>query len=348
MNGLVLAVEENLSDPHVEPPEASLLKLIGGYRATQAIYVLTKLGIPDRLSAGPKDASALAGEVGAVPDRLYRVLRALVPAGVLTMDGQGRFALTGVGRLLASRPGGSMALISIFAGEEPYRAWGDLLHCVRTGETAFDHAFGMGHFDYLAQHPDASATFNSLMAWSGGIAGEPLEGYDLDRHKLLVDVGGGNGALIASALRAHPRLRGILFDQLSAVADAPARLRDAGVADRCEILTGSAFDAVPPGGDVYVMSRILHDWPDDKAHRLLANCRRAMSKDGVLLLLEGVLPEGADSPSRQWLDLVMMVMTGGRERTKAEWQALLGKAGFSITEMRPSRPNQDLIEARAI
>ncbi|MGA7924127.1 MAG: methyltransferase, partial [Thermoplasmata archaeon] len=264
------------------------------------------------------------------------------------MDERARFRLTETGSLLVSRPQGSMASVSIFAGEEPYRAWGDLLHCLRTGETAFDYAFGMGHFEYLAQHPEAAATFNRLMAWSVGVAGEPLEGYDLARHKLLVDVGGGKGALIASTLRAYPHLRGILFDQASAVVEALAVLQSSGVADRCEIVTGSAFSAVPPGGDVYVMSRVLHDWADDKALLLLANCRKAMSKGGVLLLVEGVLVEGVASPSRLWLDLVMMVMTGGRERTKEEWHALLGKAGFSLTAVRPSRPNQDLIEALAI
>jgi O-methyltransferase domain/Dimerisation domain len=337
-----------LTDSSSEPPEATLLRLIGGYRATQALYVVTKLGIADSLDQGPKDAMTLATEAKVQPDPLYRVLRALAAIGVFTIDEQARFGLTEVGRLLVSRPEGSMGLVSIFAGEEPYRAWGDLLHCVRTGETAFDHVYGMGHFDYLAGNPEAAATFNKLMAWSVGVAGEPLEAYDLGSHKLLVDVGGGNGALIASALRAHPHLRGILFDQPAAVVEAPALLRESGVADRCEIRTGSAFDAVPPGGDIYVMSRVLHDWSDEKAHVLLGNCRKVMSEGAVLLLVEGVLPEGISSPPRLWLDLVMLVMTGGRERTKGEWQALLGDAGFSMTAVRPTRPNQDLIEARAI
>lgn len=337
-----------MTDPSDEPPEVTLLKFIGGYRVTQALYVVTKLGIPNSLSGGPKDAISLATEVNVQPDHLYRVLRALASIGVLTMDQHDRFGLTETGRLLSSHLKGSMGLASIFAGEQSYHAWGDLLHCVRTGETAFDHTYGMSHFEYLARHPDASATFNQLMAWSLGIAGEPLGGYDLGRHKLLVDVGGGKGALVASALRSHPGLRAILFDQTSAVVEAPAFLQASGVADRCEVLTGSAFDAVPPGGDVYVMSRVLHDWPDEKALLLLANCRKVMDEGGVLLLVEGVLPEGLASPSRLWLDLVMMVMAGGRERTMVEWQALLGKAGFSITAVRTSQPNQELIEARAI
>lgn len=264
------------------------------------------------------------------------------------MDTEARFGLTEIGKLLVSQPEGSMADTATFAGEESYRSWGDLLHSVKTGETAFDHVYGMGHFEYLARHPEASRTFNRAMAWTVGISGDPLKGYDLARHRVVVDVGGGKGALLATALRAHPGLRGILFDLASAVAEAPALLDSSGVADRCKILTGSAFDGVPAGGDLYVMSRVLHDWPDDKALLLLTNCRKVMSKDDVLLLVEGVLPEGAVSPSRCWIDLVMMVMTGGRERTEQEWRILLGKAGFSLVRVRPSRPNQDLIEAHAV
>jgi hypothetical protein len=338
-----------MTDPPREDAEATLLRLIGGYRVTQAIYVVTKLGIPDSLAASPKDAATLATQVGAHPDHLFRVLRALTTVGVLTMDDRERFSLTDVGLLLRKLPGGSMADPAIFAGEEPYRAWGDLFYSVTSGETAFDHAYGMGHFDYLASHPDPSATFNRLMAWSVGVAGDPLEGFDLSPYKLMVDVGGGKGALLASALRAHPGLRGILFDRAAAVEEAPSLLQQLGVADRCEIRTGSAFEEVPSGGDVYVMSRVLHDWPDEKALLMLANCRKAMSKGGVLLLVEGVLPSAAASPARAWLDLVMMVMTGGRERTESEWRALLGKAGFSMDGVRSTgRPTQDLIESRAV
>jgi hypothetical protein len=331
-----------------EPPESTILRLVGGYRVTQALYVATKLGVPDQLSEGPEFSDAVAVRLGVDPDRLHRVMRALASVGVFWRDPAGRFGLTEAGKLLRSHSDRSMASVATFAGEEPYRAWGDLMHSVRTGQTAFDHVFGMGHFDYLSSHPEAAATFNRLMAWSVGVGGEPLKGYDLTHHKVLVDVGGGKGALLASTLRANPGLRAILFDQASAVVEAPALLRSHGVTDRCEIVTGSAFEAVPSGGDVYVMSRVLHDWPDDRAVKLLTNCRRAMAKGNVLLLVEGVLQEGDASLSRVWLDLVMMVMTGGRERTEAEWRVLLESSGFSLTAVRPSRTNQDLIEARAV
>jgi SAM-dependent methyltransferase len=343
----VVSNSSPVPDVPPEPAEAQLLRMIGGYRVTQALYVVTKLGIPDLLSDGPKDAATLAVVTGVRPDPLFRVLRALASIGVFSVEEDQRFGLTDVGRLLRSDPEGSMALPTLFAGEEPYRAWGDLLHTVKTGDTAFDHRFGMGHFDYLAQHPEASMTFHRLMGWSSRAAGPPLEGYDFGPHKLVVDVGGGSGTLIASLLRANPTMRGILFDQASAVIEAPARIARSGVTDRCTVVTGSAFDAVPSGGDVYVMSRILHDWSDEKALVLLANCRKAMSRGGVLLLVEGVLPESDAPPPRLWLDLVMMVMNGGRERTEKEWGRLLAKAGFSLVGTRQNLPNQDLIEARA-
>lgn len=338
-----------MTEAPVELAEATLLRLIGGYRNTQVLYVATKLGIPDMLAVGPKDARALASEAGVHPDRLFRLLRVLASLGVVQADEKGQFGLTSVGELLRTDMTGSWATGSIFSGEEPYRAWGDLLHAVTTGEVAFDHVYGMGHFEYLAQQPEAAATFNRLMAWSVGLTGPPLEGYDLGRHHVLVDVGGGKGALIGSALQSYPHLRGILFDQPAAVADAPALLSSVGVADRCEIRTGSAFESVPPGGDVYVMSRVLHDWPDEKAVVLLANCRKAMAVGDVLLLVEGVLPLADVSSSRLWLDLVMMVMTGRSERTEVEWRDPLEQGGFSLISVLPStRPNQDLIEAHAV
>lgn len=331
-----------------EPAEAILLRLIGGYRASQGLYVVTKLGIPDLIAESPKDTESLARATGTHPDRLYRLLRALATNGLFTMDESGRFGLSEVSSLLKSDPNGSMASVAIFAGEEPYRAWGDLLHTVRTGETAFDHLYGMGHFEYLESHPDAAATFNRLMAWSVGVGGFPLAGYDFGNRRVIVDVGGGKGALIAATLRAHPHLGGILFDQAVAVRDAPEMLRTSGVEDRCKIVVGSAFEAIPSGGDVYVMSRILHDWPDDRALVLLSNCRKAMSDGDTLLLVEGVLVERLLPSSRAWIDLVMMVMTGGRERTEAEWRILLERAGFTLVQVRPGPANQDLIEARAV
>ena len=333
------------SDPEAEVAE--MLRMIRGHRLTQAVYIATKLGIPMRISKVPKDAGTLASELGAHPDRLSRLLRLLAALGVLTMDDEGRFGLTRTGELLREDVPGSLADAAVLTGEDFYRAWGDLLHTVKTGETAFDHLYGMGHFEHLARHPEDSAAFQRTMAMSLGATGPALAGYDLSGHRVVVDVGGGNGALLASLLRDHPHLRGILYDQAGAVVDAPKVLSSAGVEDRVRVRSGSMFDSVPEGGDLYVLSRVLHDWPDDKALAILKHCRRAIAKDGTLLIVDGVLSHRDPDPSRLMLDLQMMVMNGGRERTEDEWRALLGRAGFAVVSVRPSRPNQDLIEARA-
>lgn len=322
-----------------------LFQLASGNRLTQALYVVAKLGLADRLAAGPKDAHSLARELGVNPDRLYRVMRALASFGVFTLDPERRFGLTPMGSYLRSDVPGSLAAFATFQGEESYRAFGDLLHTVRTGETAFDHIYGMGHFDYLARHPEANATFHRTMNSSLGDLEDPLEGCDLrDRH-VLVDIGGGRGVLLAAVLRRQPTLRGVLFDLPNALTDAPAFLDSRGVRDRCEIRAGSAFDSVPAGGDVYLMSRILHDWPDEMALQLLRNCRSAIRDDGILIIRDGVLSEGALPPARAQLDLMMMAVAGGRERTEAEWRQLLLRAGFDLQRVVPGPRSQELILA---
>jgi hypothetical protein len=328
-----------------EPAHERLFQLASGYRLTQALYVAAKLKIADRLVGEPRDADFLAREVGVHPDRLFRVLRALASFGVLTLDAERRFGLTPMGECLRSDAPGSLAAFTTFQGEEPYHAFGELLHTVRTGETAFDHLYAMGHFDYLALHPEASTTFHRAMAGALGGLDDPLEGCDLHDRHVVVDIGGGRGALLAAVLLRNSALKGILFDLPNAVTDAPAFLESCGVRDRCEVRTGSAFDAVPSGGDVYVMSRILHDWPDEKALQLLRNCRKAIPDEGLLLLREGVLGEGAPPPARAQLDLIMMAMTGGRERTEAEWRKLLHRAGFALHDVRPGQGSQELIVA---
>ena len=329
----------------LDSPEEVLLRLATGYRMTQALYVAAKLGVADRLASGSASAEALARELHVDPDRLFRVLRALVSIGVLTLDASKRFGLTPVGELLRSDVPGSMATTVIFQAEQPYPVFADLLHTVRTGETGFDHRYGIGLFDYLAQHPDASEVFNRAMTSSFLALRDPFPGYSLTGRKVILDIGGGRGHLLAAVLRANPTLRGILFDLPAAVVEAPAVLSAAGVADRCQIRTGSAFEAIPRGAEVYVMTRLLHGMTDESALTLLTNCRRVVPEGGVLLLREAVLPEVNVPPARASMDLVMMVMNGGRERTEAEWRSLLKRGGFSLQRVVPSEYAQDLIEA---
>ena len=241
-----------------------------------------------------------------------------------------------------------MRYVAINVGEEYYRSAGDLLHTVKTGETAFDHVYGKGHFEYLAENPEANRTFNLFMAQGLRGSANPLESYDFTGKRTVVDVGGGNGTMIATILRANPHLKGILFDLPHAVTEAPKVLEAHGVNDRCEVLTGSFFESVPQGGDTYLLSRILHDWPDKKAGVILANCRKSIRDDGLLIIRDAVIPEG-DTPSQgKQLDLVMLFMLGGMERTEGEWKELLRGSKFDLTRVIRSGQTFDLIEARAI
>src|SRR5260370_34069291 len=300
--------------------------MILGYKSTQALYVVAKLGIADRLTRGPMRADELAKEVGADRTAHLRLLRPLINLGVLTHHESRKFGLTPLGELLRNDAPGSMRFNAIFAGEENYKATGDLLHTVRTGETAFNHLYGKGHFEWMAEQPDASSTFNKAMAQSLRRQGNPLESYDYSGKRLVVDVGGGRGDLISSIMRANPTLKGILFDLPQGANEAQSHLKTNVVADRCQIVRAAFFNSVAECGDVYVLSRILHDWPDDKAAKILANCRKAIKQDGTLLIRDTVLTDHDELGSQ--IDLTMMIMTGGEERNESESRTLLPPPAF--------------------
>ncbi len=328
----------------MEPPRQELFDMISGYKTTQALYVAAKLGVADHLVRGPKRAEELAKEVGANSKALFRLMRHLAALGIFTQDESRKFGLTPLGQLLCTDNPESMRYNAIFAGEENYRATGDLLHSVRTGETAFNHMYGKGHFDYMAEHADASSTFNKAMAQSLRRLENPVESYDYSGKRLIVDVGGGRGDLISSIMHANPTLKGILFDLPQGVGEAPSLLKTKGVADRCQIITGSAFDSIPAGGDVYLLSRVLHDWPDDKAATILANCRKAIKEDGTLLIRDSVLSDSDVLGSTN--DVTMLIMTGGEERTESEWKNLLQSTGFTLTRVHKKEGQVDLVEAK--
>jgi len=329
----------------VESPRQELFNMISGYKTTQALYVAAKLGIADHLVRGPKRAEELAKEVGANSKALFRLMRHLAALGIFTQDESRKFGLAPLGELLCTENPESMRYGAIFAGEENYTATGNLLHSVRTGETAFNHLYGKGHFDWMAEHPDASSTFNKAMAQSlRRLAKNPVESYDYSDKRVIVDVGGGRGDLISSVLVANPAMEGILFDLPQGSAEARSLLQAKGVEDRCHIKTGSFFDSIPAGGDVYVLSRILHDWPDDKAATILANCRKAVKDDSTLLIRDNVLSDNDLQGST--LDITMLIMTGGEERTESEWKSLLKSTGFALTRVYKKEGQFDLIEAK--
>jgi hypothetical protein len=328
------------------PLPATLLQMMTGYWVSQALHVAAKLGIADLLADGPVDCEDLAAATDTHAPSLQRVLRALASVGVFTEVSPGSFALTPLAELLRSETPGSMRALAIMYAEEQYRAWGELLHSVRTGEMAFDHQFGMSYFEYLAQHPEADRVFNEAMTgWTHQLVGAVVDAYDFSPFKTVVDVGGGYGALLAAILRSNPSTRGILFEQPHVVASAEEQLAAAEVADRCTLVGGDFFAAVPSGGDAYVLSQILHDWDDERCVAILGQCRQAMPDHGKLLVVELVLPEGDEPFLGKWLDLHMLVLLGGRERTAAEYDALFRAAGFRLTRVVPTPPGPSVVEA---
>ena len=333
---------------------AQLLALVRGYRISQAIYVVTQLGIPDLLADGPREIDELARATESHAASLRRVLLFLAGVGVLDQVGPQRFALTPMSALLRTGVPGSVRPSVLFSlAESHWRPWGHMLHTVRTGETAFDHAHGTGLFDYLASHPEVGAAFNAgMLGNSPDHARLVAATYDFSRMNVVVDVGGGRGRLLATILEQYPRLRGILFDQPHVIADARQILEEVGVVDRCELVGGDFFDAVPAGGDTYVLRNIIHDWDDDQAVAILMSCRRSMTDGARLVLVERYL---ATDPHEALLvlhaDLEMLVNVGGRERTTDEYAGLLARSGLRLTKTialgtAPAALGHQLIEAQ--
>ena len=338
--------EDVLPGAGTAPPPVTLLQMMTGYWVSQAIYVAAKLGIADLLVDGPRTADDLAAATEAHAPSLYRVLRALASVGVFTEATPGSFALTPLAELLRSGTPDSMRALAITYNEELYRAWGDVLHSVRTGQPAFEHDFGMPVFEYYAQHPEADRVLNEALAgYTTQLAGAVPNVYDFSPFGIVVDVGGGYGALLAAILRSNPTARGILFDQPHVVAGAEEHLASAGVADRCATVGGDFFIEVPAGGDAYVLSQILHDWDDERCVAILRHCRRAMPDHGRLLVVELVLPPGEEPFFGKWLDLHMLVVASGRERTAAEYGTLFRAAGFELARVVPTPAGPSVVEA---
>jgi hypothetical protein len=317
-----------------------------GYWVSQAIAVATKLSLPDLLKDGPKSSPELAAATATHEPSLYRLLRALASVGVFTEGTDRHFGRTPLSACLESEAPGSLRAFIIMMDEPWIRnPWTALLHSVKTGQAASEHVHGMGQFQYLAQHPQAAEIFDQAMTnlatqWHTAA----LTAYDFSRHRTVVDIGGGHGALLTAILTAHPQLRGVLFDQPHVVEGAKPRLTAAGLAQRCELVGGDFFDSVPAGGDLYLLGHILIDWEDADAITILQHIRQAIAPAGKLLILEEVIPPGPGPSWEKLLDLNMLVVVGGRGRTEREFRALLGHAGFELSQVIPTGSPICLIE----
>ena len=305
-----------------------------------ALGVVAQLGIADHLADGPRSAADLAKRTGANEDAIYRVLRALAMVGVFTETSPRAFALTPTGSLLQTNvPGSVRDLVLWMCDEFHFRIYAELPQAVKTGEPIGDKVVGMPVFEYLQRNPELGARFNNAMTnFSAGVAPAVLQAYDFSGIGTLVDVAGGHGMLLASILRQYPSMRGILFDAGHVIAGATAA-ESLGVAKRCEKVAGDFFKEVPPGGDAYIMKHIIHDWNDERSGVILRNIRTALAGKprGKVILVEAVIKPGNEPDLSKLIDLEMMLLPGGRERTEAEIKALFERNGFKLTRVVPTQ-----------
>jgi hypothetical protein len=322
-----------------------------GFIGSAALQTAVRLGVADQLASGPRPIGEIARAVGANEDALYRILRALAVFGVFQEMDQRHFALTPAAELLRrDRPGvHDMALW--ITSPFHFRAYAELIHSARTGQPSVEQVVHMPAFEYFAKDPELSEIFNNAMtSFSAQVVPAALEAYSFGGIATLVDVAGGHGMLLASILQKYPNMRGILADLDHVVAGAGPRLAAMGVADRIETRAIDFFKAVPDGGDAYIMKHIIHDWDDDRAAAILGNIRKALGgkPNGKLILLEAIVPAGNQPDMSKLMDLEMMVMPGGRERTAAEFEALFARAGFKLTRIVPTKSPLAVIEAEVV
>lgn len=319
-----------------------LLDILAGFMRTQALSILAQLGVADIVSDSPVDVAHIARCVGAHEASLCRLMRFVASEGVFAEVEPGHFTSTALSIGLRSDSPMTARWLALMFGSEHYAAWGAALHTFVTGEPAFDRVYGRSLFDYLAEAPDASRVFDRAMAAGAQSRAGGLLNYDWKSVDRVADIGGGNGAALSILLSSHPHLHGVLFDQANVVGAAEDVLRDAGVRDRCDIVSGDFFTDELPRADAYVLCHVLHDWNDQRARAILQNCRRALTRSGRLILVDETLPDGPEPSFGKLLDLHMLVMLGGKERNETEWRTLLARERFELRAITP----QGLIDAR--
>ena len=342
LNDRLFSVKTGRSkDPNPLPPR--LFQMATGYWISQAVYVAAKLGIADFLEEGPQSSVVLAAATRSDARSLFRLLRALSSIGVLSQVDDDRFSLSRLGDALRTNVPGSLRAIVITIGEIHYQACGELLHSVQTGAPAFNHAFGTSLFEYLHQNTEAAGAFNRGMTnLASLLAHAVVLAYDFSGIASIVDVGGGEGELLMKILELYPETSGIVFDLGNTFGSAK---RSVSSAERCSYVAGNFFNSVPEKADAYLLCGVIHDWSDDLAAVILKNCRKAMAKNGRVLILEMIVPKARSGSFSKTLDLNMMVMTSGRERTKSEFHALLDAADLRVTRIVPTLAPQSIIEA---
>jgi O-methyltransferase domain/Dimerisation domain len=317
---------------------SAVLQMIWGLHISRAMYVVAALGIPDMLAGGPMTAGQLAEATQAHGLSLYRVLRLLASLGVLTEDENRAFGLTLLGdRLRTDAPASMRSWAMLIDSVGGVRSFGPIVEAVRTGEPGLSIAYGMSWLDFLAAHPRDAVGFQAAMSErTASFAPSVAAEFDFSAARTVADIGGGKGTLLAAILQKHSHLRGVLFERPEVAPEAAAVLSDAGVTDRCEVIGGDFFAGVPDSADIYILANVLHDWDDARSVDILANCRAAMAAGGRVLIVERLIPDDPmDAVPVLLSDINMLMLTGGMERTNAEYAALLTQAGLTLGRVLP-------------
>ncbi len=325
-----------------------MMQLTTGMVFTAALQPIARLKIADMLSEGPLPVSRLAAETATNEDALYRVLRLLASVGVFAELPGKIFAITPMSQLMRSdAPGTIRDLIVWISNPFHFEVHAELGHSLKTGDPAVEKVYGQTGFEAIFSRPEVASDFNLAMTcFSRRIAPALLEAYDFSDIGTLMDVAGGHGAVLCEVLARYPKMKGILFDIPSVIEEANGHICALKMDERCQTMKGDFFDEIPSGADAYYMQHILHDWKDDRCLKILANCRRALEgrENGRLLIVDSVVPETSDPHPSKWLDIEMLLMPGGRERTRPEWEALFAQAGFEIARIVPLKAAESLIE----
>ncbi|MEE8305848.1 MAG: methyltransferase [Gammaproteobacteria bacterium] len=328
-------------------PRATILGITSQVPLARALALIVELGIADRIGAGAKTAAELATELHQNEDALYRLLRMLAAEQIFSEDESGRFQHTSLSRVLMTDADDSVAsLLSLPWQDIVWATYLEMPHTIATGKPAFDKAHGQAFFDYLSANTQANALFDTVMALiSGPEDAAVAQAFDFGSFGRVVDVGGGQGGLLAAIFTHHPGVKGVLFDQSQVLAEPRYLMGE--LEQRCELVAGDFFESVPSGGDVYVLKRIIHDWDDRDAIKLLSNCAAAMGATGRLLLAEAVMKPGNEPDPSKAQDVGMMLLTRGRERTADQYRELLDAAGLDLVKIHPAATSVSVLEARA-
>ena len=322
-----------------------LERMITGYCISQSIYSAAKLEIADQLTAGPRTAAQLAETTQTDADSLYRLLRALASVGIFAENAQGAFSLTPLAEPLRSDHPESKQACAIMNGEDQFRPWCEIIYSLQTGKPAYNKIWGKSVFEFLAENPEQAQIFDRAMTGIHGRGNDSiLDAYDLTDTRVLADVGGGNGLHLAGILQANPHLHGLLFDVPHVVERAQSQIDQAGLSDRCQLIGGDFFQSLPQGPDAILLRHIIHDWNDEQSLRILKNCHAALPDGGKVLILESVIQPGNAPFWGKFVDLIMLLVTGGRERTAEEFRLLYERTGFELTQIVPTSSDLSIVE----